>query len=113
MTQLPRQSEPQLHHYTFGSTVLAVAIDFVESADRHETPRRDAEHALLHSVGRQEVEGRPSDTTFMFVGRPHPQSRRFLEVSAAMRPDGRIEILHVMWLSDLWAHLVPLREREQ
>ena len=42
----------------------------------------------------------------MFVGRPHPQSRRFLEVGAAMRPGGRLEVFHVMELTDVWRWLL-------
>ena len=42
----------------------------------------------------------------MFVGRPHELSRTFLEVGAAMRADGRLEVFHAMELTNKWRWLL-------
>ena len=83
-----------------------MAIEYTDSADKHDVPHEDAEHVLYHPINKQRVEGRPQDVTYVFVGRPYPQSQRFLEVGAAMRPDGRLEVFHAMELTDVWRWLL-------
>jgi len=83
-----------------------VAIEYTESADRHDVPHGDIEYVLYHPINKQRTEGRPEDVTYMFVGRPHAQAHRFLEVGAAMRPDGRLEVFHAMELTDMWRWLL-------
>ncbi len=83
-----------------------VAIYYTDSASKHNVPHEDIEYALFHPINKQRVDGRPRDVTFMFVGRPHELSRTFLEVGAAMRPDGRLEVFHAMELTDKWRWLL-------
>ena len=48
---------------------------------------------------------RTAEQSFMFVGLPHPQALRYLEVGVAV--DGRGRRFHVMEVTDLYRHLVP------
>jgi hypothetical protein avisC_01788 len=43
----------------------------------------------------------------MFVGLPHPQALRYLEVGVVVDGRGRRTIFHVMEVTDLYRHLVP------
>lgn len=51
------------------------------------------------------VEGRPGEVTRVFVGHPHPQTDRYIEVIAAQHGNDFV-IFHVMPLSDLYRHLL-------
>ncbi|ENO19046.1 hypothetical protein HMPREF9004_0190 [Schaalia cardiffensis F0333] len=42
----------------------------------------------------------------VFVGLPHPQARRFIEVIASIRGSADIKIFHAMEVTDAWKHLV-------
>lgn len=42
----------------------------------------------------------------MFVGHPHPQTDRYLEVGAELRGNGEIVVFHAMDLSDKWRWLL-------
>ncbi|WP_164860200.1 hypothetical protein [Rathayibacter iranicus] len=42
----------------------------------------------------------------VYVGHPHPQTDRYIEVIAAMRPPRTLTIFHVMELSELYRHLL-------
>lgn len=83
-----------------------MAVEFTASADKHRVPRDDATYAMLHAEGREEIEGRPGRRTVVYVGRPHPQTDRRLEVIAELRPPATIVIFHVMEVSDLYRHLI-------
>lgn len=70
-------------------------------------------HAIASPVGSETVAGRPGWTTTVYVGLPHPQATRLIEVIAATRPPRDMVIFHVMELSDIYAHLSVKQEGEQ
>ena len=47
----------------------------------------------------------------MFVGLPHPQAMRYLEVGVAVDGRGRRIIFHAMEVTDLYRHLIPPTDR--
>lgn len=59
---------------------------------------------MTHAEAAAQVEGRPGEVTTVYVGHPHPQTDRYIEVIAAMRPPRTLTIFHVMELSDLYRH---------
>lgn len=83
-----------------------VAINWAPSAAKHGVPRSDAVHAIQHAVYSTELEGFPGEVTTLYIGHPHPQTDRFLEVITALRPPRTLIIFHVMPLSDLYRHLL-------
>lgn len=87
-----------------------MGVDFKDSADRHGIPRRDTMYAILNAVVSQEVPGRPGETTKVYIGHPHAQTERYLEVIAALRPTRDLVIFHSMPLTDLYRHLLHERK---
>lgn len=86
----------------------AVTFEFTDSAGKHGVPHLDAEHAVLHHVDYEILKPRhPGEQSFMFVGLPHPQALRYLEVGVAVDSRGRRIIFHAMEVTDLYRHLVP------
>lgn len=85
---------------------MCVAIRFAKSAGRHNITQADALYALTHAVNTQPIEGRDGQPTRVFVGRPHAQSRRYIEVIVAVTHTGDIVVFHAMELADAWRHLV-------
>lgn len=85
---------------------MCVAIRFTKSAGRHNITQADALYALTHAVNTQPIEGRDGQPTRVFVGRPHAQSRRYIEVIVAVTHTGDIVVFHAMELTDTWRHLV-------
>lgn len=81
-----------------------MAIIFTRSASRHGIPNEDAVHAMTHAEGREE-DSSGATLAIVFVGHPHPQTDRYIEVIATMRRSD-IVVFHVMDLSDLYRHLV-------
>ena len=83
-------------------------FEFSDSADKHGVPRPDAEYAVMHHVDYEILQPRRAgEQSFMFVGLPHPQALRYLEVGVAVDGRGRRTIFHVMEVTDLYRHLVP------
>ncbi|NLC98191.1 MAG: hypothetical protein GX678_03835 [Actinomycetales bacterium] len=60
---------------------------------------------MANAVGTQEVDGRPGETTCVYVGLPHAQALRYIEVILAKRKNDII-IFHAMELTDLYRHLL-------
>src|SRR5699024_758111 len=56
------------------------------SADKHGIPREDALYAMMHYVVSAEIDGEPGETTVLYIGHPHEQTDRYLEVIAAHIP---------------------------
>jgi hypothetical protein len=81
-------------------------IEWTTSADQHGITRADALHAIQHAEGAVDLRGRTGETTRVYVGRPHGQTDRYIEVIAAIRAPQTITIFHVMPLSDLYRHLI-------
>lgn len=83
-----------------------MGVQFTSSADKHRIPREDSLYAIMHAEASVQVEGEAGETTTVYVGRPHGQTERYLEVIAAHRPPRTIVIFHSMPLSDLYRHLL-------
>ena len=81
-------------------------VNFTPSADRHGISHEDAMHAILNADDSEPVAGRGTGLTMVYVGRPHPQTDRRIEVIAQIRDGRDITIFHVMEVSDLYRHLV-------
>lgn len=60
--------------------------------------------AMLHAVGSEDVPGEKGEVTIAFVGHPHPQTERYIEVIAAHRGSD-IQVFHAMPLTDKYRHL--------
>ena len=77
-----------------------------------DTPRPDAEYAVMHHVDYEILQSRRTgEQSFMFVGLPHPQALCHLEVGVTVDGRGRRTIFHAMEVTDLYRHLVPPSER--
>lgn len=81
-------------------------VEFASSADKHGIPNQDAVHAMLHAEGSLQLQGNPGRLTTVYVGRPHPQTDRRIEVIAEIRQPDTVVIFHVMEVSDLYRHLI-------
>lgn len=60
----------------------------------------------MNAEASAEVEGKTGEVTMVYVGHPHGQTDRYIEVLAAHRPPRTIVIFHSMPLSDLYRHLL-------
>lgn len=87
-----------------------MGMEFKDSADRHGIPRRDTMYVILHPVATEEIAGHPGETTMVYVGHPHAQTDRYVEVIAAIRPPRDLVIFHSMPLTDLYRHLLHERK---
>ena len=83
-----------------------MAVRWASSADKHVIPREDALYAISHAAGQAQIEGGAGEVTIVYVGHPHGQTDRYVEVIAALVPPRDLVIFHVMELSDLYRHLV-------
>ncbi len=83
-----------------------MGVQFTNSADKHGIPHADSLYAILHAVVAAEVEGAPGEVTTVYIGHPHKQTERYIEVITAHRPPRTIVIFHAMPLSDLFRHLL-------
>lgn len=83
-----------------------MAVEWTSSADKHGIPREDALYAMANHDAKTDLAGRPGEVTTVYVGHPHGQTDRYIEVIAAMRPPRTLTIFHVMPLSDLYRHLL-------
>lgn len=88
-----------------------MGVEWARSADKHGVPREDALYALIHYEVSAEVEGEQGEKTIVYVGHPHGQTERYLEVIAAHRPPRTIVIFHVMPLTDMFRYLLHEGER--
>lgn len=86
-----------------------MGVEWPDSVDKHGVPRADALWAIEHAVGSEEVVGYPGWTTRVWVGHPHSQTERYIEVIAASR-GSEFVIFHAMPLSDLYRHLIEEEE---
>ncbi|MDU0348337.1 hypothetical protein [Actinomyces sp. MRS3W] len=87
-------------------------FEFAASADKHGIPHADAEYAVVHHIDYAILQPRrPRERAFMFVGPPHSQAIRYLEVGVIVDGRGRRVIFHAMEVTDLYRHLLPPAER--
>ena len=90
-----------------------MGITWAASADRHGISHEDALYAITNAQGSVEIEDDdPDSVTTVYVGHPHAQTDRYIEVIVAARPPRTLVVFHVMELSDLFRHLVK-REGER
>ena len=83
-----------------------MGVEFTSSADKHGIAREDILYAMTNSQASAEIEGAPEDVTVAYVGHPHAQTDRYIEVIAAHRPPRTIVIFHAMPLSDIYRGLL-------
>ncbi len=84
-------------------------MEWKKSAAKHGIPREDILWAISHAEGQEDVSGRPGWLTRVWVGHPHAQTDRYIEVIVAMKDDEFV-IFHAMPLSDLYRHLIETKE---
>lgn len=82
-----------------------MGVIWTKSSAKHGVSREDALWAMAHAEGSTAVEGNPGWLTKVWVGHPHPQTDRYIEVMGARRGDEFV-IFHAMPLSDLYRHLI-------
>lgn len=82
-----------------------MAIRYLTSAEKHGIAEADAIHAMLNAEGRETRRDAAGEQVMVFVGHPHPQTDRYIEVIATMHR-GDVVIFHAMPLSDLYRHLL-------
>ena len=78
-------------------------FEFTDSADKHDVPHPDAEHAVMHHVDYEILQPRR--------GLRDPQALHYLEVGVAVDGHGRRIIFHAMEVTDLYRHLIPPTDR--
>lgn len=83
-----------------------MGVEWARSADKHGIPHEDALYAMMHAEVSAEVDGEPGEQVIVYVGHPHGQTDRYLEVIAAHRPPRTIVIFHVMPLTDIFRYLL-------
>jgi hypothetical protein avisC_01788 len=89
--------QPQLR----GSATTALVVN-------DDTPRPDAEYAVMHHVDYEILQPRRTgEQSFMFVGLPHPQALRHLEVGVTVDGRGRRTVFRAMEVTDLYRHIIP------
>ena len=86
-----------------------MGVEWTRSAAKHDIPREDVLWAISHAQGTDEITGRPGWTTRVWVGHPHAQTGRYIEVIAAMKGTDFV-IFHAMPLSDIYRHLIETKE---
>lgn len=85
---------------------LYMAVQWTSSAAKHGISRDDALYAMTHAEASAELDGHPGEVTMVYVGHPHAQTTRYIEVIAAHRQPRDVVIFHVMELSDLYRDLL-------
>lgn len=93
---------PFCYSLLFGDQVTA-------SASKHRIPNTDAIHAMVNTEASAPIEGREGEVTRVFVGHPHSQTDRYIEVIVSQRGEDFV-VFHVMPLSDLYRDLLQGRE---
>lgn len=83
-----------------------MGVEWTRSADKHGVSREDALYAMMHAEVTAEIEGDPGERTLVYVGHPHGQTERYLEVIAAHQPPRTIVVFHVMDLTDQFRYLL-------
>lgn len=82
-----------------------MGITWSASAEKHGISREDVIWAMANAVCSVEIPGEPGWKTFVWVGHPHAQTERYIEVIAGTR--GRdLKIFHAMPLTTKYRHLI-------
>lgn len=86
-------------------------VEFTSSADKHGVPHEDILWAVAHHSVRVAIpgrDGRPDAT--LFIGHPHPQTNRYLEVMLAMQAPRGVVVFHAMELTDKYRYLLNRKD---
>lgn len=78
-----------------------VAPRWTESSDKHQIPREDQVHAIVHANYKARLDSEKLDDgdVWLYIGNPHAQTDREIEVLVNVYPDGREALLfHAMAL---------------
>lgn len=87
-----------------------MAPRWTDSADKHGVPRADQAYAVVHSnySARLEDESIDDGSVWLYIGHPHPQTDREIEVLVNVYADGREAVMfHAM---DLGSKFREFRE---
>lgn len=78
-----------------------MGVEFTSSADKHNIPHEDAIYAMLYHEVVADIPGRDrfNRPATLYIGHPHSQTNRYIEVIAEHTPPANIKIFHVMPLS--------------
>lgn len=80
-------------------------IHFHPAAAKHGIPQRDVIYAIFHAEVEVPIPGRDGHPDAMlYIGHPHGQTGRYLEVMAELKPPRGIFIFHAMELTDKHRH---------
>lgn len=84
-----------------------MAVEFTRSASKHGISPEDAIYAIANAEASAPIKGRDGnkDAT-VFVGHPHAQTDRYIEVIVEITPPRNLKIFHVMELTDKFRHLI-------
>lgn len=90
-----------------------VGLEWAPSADKYGNPHGDALYAIQHAVLVSDRVTAASDLAEfprrLFIGPPHGQSGRLLEVLVEVRPGGVFVVYHVMQLSAKYRALLEVQ----
>ncbi|QNE35268.1 hypothetical protein [Leifsonia shinshuensis] len=78
-----------------------MAPRWTESARKHGIPQADQIRAMVHANYHAELPGQSIDdgTVWLYIGHPHPQTDREVEILVNVYPDGREAVVfHAMEL---------------
>jgi hypothetical protein len=83
-----------------------MGINWTDSAGKHKIPQEDVLFAVANYMGFEQIVGFPGQVTRMYVGHPHGQTDRYIEVGLATWPPDNVMIFHAMSLTDRYRHLI-------
>lgn len=72
---------------------------WAESASKHGIPPADQIHAIVNATYTARIETKGADTgeVWLYIGSPHPQTEREIELLVKTYPDGRAALIfHAM-----------------
>lgn len=74
-----------------------MAVEFTPSASKHGISQQDAIYAILHHEVAVDIPGRDGfKPATLYIGHPHSQTDRYIEVIAEVIPPRGLKIFHVM-----------------
>lgn len=80
---------------------------WTDSSDKHQVPRDDQVYAIVHPTYSARVpdEEKGGGQVWLYIGHPHPQTDREIEVLVSVYQDGREAIIfHAMELGPKYRH---------
>lgn len=87
-----------------------MGLEWTDSAARHGISRADVLYAISHHEVSAEIEGRGGRRTVLYIGHPHGQTERYLEVIVALWEPRNMQVFHAMELTDKWRYLLTQEE---